>query len=195
MPINNSDILIEEKKFMETKDWIVNQLENTKERVNEYEAKILLLKKSSRSAYDQDLILTEQIFDFANKSLTKYDEAQYNPYFARIDFRERRRDVESFYIGKHGLNDHNNNEEIVIDWRAPVANLYYSGTFGEAFYTSPMGVIDGELTLKRKFLIKNGTLEKIYDEGVNEIILKTSEEGDELIDEFLKINLEKSKMK
>jgi DNA helicase-2/ATP-dependent DNA helicase PcrA len=192
MPINNSDILIEEKKFIETKDWIIDQLENTKEKVNEYEARILLLKKSSRGAYDQDLILTEQIFDFANKSLTKYDEAQHNPYFARIDFRERRRDVESFYIGKHGLNDHNKNEEIVIDWRAPVANLYYSGTFGEAFYTSPMGVIDGELTLKRKFLIKNGTLEKIYDEGVNEIILKTSEEGDELIDEFLKVNLEQN---
>ena len=67
MLMNNSDILIEEKKFIETKDWIINQLENTKEKVNEYEAKILLLKKSSRGAYDQDLILTEQIFDFANK--------------------------------------------------------------------------------------------------------------------------------
>lgn len=192
MPINVRDTVIEEKKFLETKDWIINQLENTKEKINEYEDKILLLKKSSRGTYDQDLILAEQIFDFANKSLTKYDEAQHNPYFARIDFRERRRDVESFYIGKHGLNDHNNNEEIVIDWRAPIANLYYSGTFGEAFYTSPMGVIDGELTLKRKFLIKNGTLEKIYDEGVNELILKTSEEGDELIDQFLKVNLEQN---
>jgi len=192
MPINVRDTVIEEKKFLETKDWIINQLENTKEKINEYEDKILLLKKSSRGTYDQDLILAEQIFDFANRSLTKYDEAQHNPYFARIDFRERRRDVESFYIGKHGLNDHNNNEEIVIDWRAPIANLYYSGTFGEAFYTSPMGVIDGELTLKRKFLIKNGTLEKIYDEGVNELILKTSEEGDELIDQFLKVNLEQN---
>lgn len=192
MPINVRDTVIEEKKFLETKGWIINQLENTKEKINEYEDKILLLKKSSRGTYDQDLILAEQIFDFANKSLTKYDEAQHNPYFARIDFRERRRDVESFYIGKHGLNDHNNNEEIVIDWRAPIANLYYSGTFGEAFYTSPMGVIDGELTLKRKFLIKNGTLEKIYDEGVNELILKTSEEGDELIDQFLKVNLEQN---
>lgn len=192
MSINVRDTVIEEKKFLETKGWIINQLENTKERINEYEDKILLLKKSSRGTYDQDLILAEQIFDFTNKSLTKYEEAQYNPYFARIDFRERRRDVESFYIGKHGLNDHNNNEEIVIDWRAPIANLYYSGTFGEAFYTSPMGVIDGELTLKRKFLIKNGTLEKIYDEGVNELILKTSEEGDELIDQFLKVNLEQN---
>ena len=36
-------------------------------------------------------------------------------------------------------------EEKVIDWRAPLADLYYSGTQGEAYYKAPIGVIEGEL--------------------------------------------------
>ena len=48
-------------------------------------------------------------------------------------------------------------EEIVVDWRAPVADLYYSGTGGDAYYKAPMGVVEGELNLKRKFLFKENS--------------------------------------
>ncbi|EQB86540.1 hypothetical protein M918_13685 [Clostridium sp. BL8] len=157
--------------------------------------KISTLKKSSGGTYSDDLILAQQIFDFINKNLHKYEEAKEQPYFARIDFREKRREKESFYIGKFGLNDEENNEEVVIDWRAPIANLYYSGTFGQSYYASPMGIIEGDLSLKRKFLVKDGGLEEIFDEGINELIVKTSAEGNELIDEFLKLNLEQSMSK
>ena len=125
----------------------------------------------------------------------KYNESKDNPYFARIDFKEKIRDVESFYIGKFGLIDEVKNEEVVIDWRAPLANLYYSGTFGPASYTAPMGEIQGELLLKRKFQVKDGKIVNIFDEGVNELIIPTSEDGEELVDEFLKINLEENMSK
>ena len=54
-----------------------------------------------------------------------------------------------------------------------------------------------KLKLKRKFLYdSNNDIEKYFDEGINEIILKSvenSEEGENsLIDEFLKANLEES---
>ena len=110
----------------------------------------------------------------------------------RIDFREYKRDFESFYIGKFGLGDLENGDEKVIDWRAPIADLYYGGTFGEAYYRAPMGLINGELKLKRKFLIKNEGITDAFDEGVNEIILKSGIDGTALMDEFLKINLEES---
>ncbi|MEG1795072.1 MAG: RNA polymerase recycling motor HelD [Clostridium sp.] len=192
MSIEQSDTIKEHTKFSETKDWIKKELNKTESKVLDYEKKVADFKKASGGTYNQDLILTEKIFDFASKSLHKYEEAKNQPYFARIDFRERRRALDSFYIGKFGLNDEEKNEEVVIDWRAPIANLYYGGTFGQAYYTSPIGIIEGELALKRKFLIKDGTLVDIFDEGVNELIVKTSAEGNELVDEFLKVTLEEN---
>ncbi len=195
MTINRKETLKEEMKFSSTKEWIEKQLLNTEKKCEEYEKKVATLKKSSRGTFSTELILAQNIQDFANKDLHKYNESKDNPYFARIDFKEKIRDVESFYIGKFGLIDEVKNEEVVIDWRAPLANLYYSGTFGAASYTAPMGEIQGELLLKRKFQVKDGKIVNIFDEGVNELIVPVSEDGEELVDEFLKINLEENMSK
>lgn len=195
MTINREETLKEEMKFSSTKEWIEKQLLNTEKKCEEYEKKVATLKKSSRGTFSTELILAQNIQDFANKDLHKYSESKDNPYFARIDFKEKIRDVESFYIGKFGLIDEVKNEEVVIDWRAPLANLYYSGTFGAASYTAPMGEIQGELLLKRKFQVKDGKIVNIFDEGVNELIVPVSEDGEELVDEFLKINLEENMSK
>jgi len=195
MTINREETLKEEMKFSSTKEWIEEQLLNTEKKCEEYEKKVATLKKSSRGTFSTELILAQNIQDFANKDLHKYNESKDNPYFARIDFKEKIRDVESFYIGKFGLIDEVNNEEVVIDWRAPLANLYYSGTFGAASYTAPMGEIQGDLLLKRKFQVKDGKIVNIFDEGVNELIVPVSEDGEELVDEFLKINLEENMSK
>lgn len=195
MTINREETLKEEMKFSSTKEWIEEQLLNTEKKCEEYEKKVATLKKSSRGTFSTELILAQNIQDFANKDLHKYNESKDNPYFARIDFKEKIRDVESFYIGKFGLIDEVKNEEVVIDWRAPLANLYYSGTFGAASYTAPMGEIQGELLLKRKFQVKDGKIVNIFDEGVNELIVPVSEDGEELVDEFLKINLEENMSK
>lgn len=195
MTINREETLKEEMKFSSTKEWIEKQLLNTEKKCEEYETKVATLKKSSRGTFSTELILAQNIQDFANKDLHKYNESKDNPYFARIDFKEKIRDVESFYIGKFGLIDEVKNEEVVIDWRAPLANLYYSGTFGAASYTAPMGEIQGDLLLKRKFQVKDGKIVNIFDEGVNELIVPVSEDGEELVDEFLKINLEENMSK
>ncbi len=195
MTINREETLKEEMKFSSTKEWIEKQLLNTEKKCEEYETKVATLKKSSRGTFSTELILAQNIQDFANKDLHKYNESKDNPYFARIDFKEKIRDVESFYIGKFGLIDEVKNEEVVIDWRAPLANLYYSGTFGVASYTAPMGEIQGDLLLKRKFQVKDGKIVNIFDEGVNELIVPVSEDGEELVDEFLKINLEENMSK
>lgn len=195
MTINREETLKEEMKFSSTKEWIEEQLLNTEKKCEEYEKKVATLKKSSRGTFSTELILAQNIQDFANKDLHKYSESKDNPYFARINFKEKIREVESFYIGKFGLIDEVNNEEVVIDWRAPLANLYYSGTFGAASYTAPMGEIQGELLLKRKFQVKDGKIVNIFDEGINELIVPVSEDGEELVDEFLKINLEENMSK
>ena len=75
-----------------------------------------------------------------------------------------------------------------------MADLYYSGTGGNAYYRAPMGVIEGELELKRKFLFEDKNIKQIFDEEINKILINGLE-GEELVDEFLKINLEESRGK
>ena len=48
-----------------------------------------------------------------------------SPYFARIDFRENGEELESFYIGLSTVEDEENFEFLVFDWRSPVATMFY----------------------------------------------------------------------
>lgn len=192
MGINAKDADYERSKFKDTKAWVSAEKAKTIEKCKAYEEKTATLKKSVGGSYSIDLILAENTEALGKKNLKKLTESEDNPYFARIDFKEKIRSVESFYIGKFGLIDEENMEEIVIDWRAPIANLYYSGTFGPASYKAPIGEVQGELLLKRKFQVKDGEIINIFDEGIDEIIVPSSEDGEELIDEFLKLNLEEN---
>jgi len=90
--------------------------------------------------------------------------AKGKPYFARIDFRETEASkIENLYIGKMSLARDEDQEIIIIDWRAPIANLYYEARLGSSSYLCPGGTIEGELLLKRQFSINNGKLEEIFD--------------------------------
>ena len=195
LAIGTREMNYEKSKLEDIKSWIREQIEIRNDKYKEIEQKVSSLKKGARGTYNEELqlALTRQEFEF--KSLSKFKETEKSPYFARIDFKEKRRECEKLYIGKFGLGDENTFDEKVIDWRSPIADLYYSGTQGKAFYEAPEGIIEGELLLKRKFLIKEGELKDAFDESINEIIIKSgisSEEGNGLIDEFLKINLEES---
>lgn len=90
--------------------------------------------------------------------------ARNKPYFARVDFKESGTDkTENLYIGKMSLARDEDQEIIIVDWRAPIANLYYEGRLGASSYICPDGTIDGDLLLKRQFAINNGKLEEIFD--------------------------------
>lgn len=183
----------EREKLKETRKWILKETKVKKSDEEKLRNKISDLKKAAKGKYDIELETSKKLYEIVSKNLNHFEDGYKEPYFARIDFREYKREKESLYIGKFGLGDSETGDEIVIDWRSPIADLYYSGTQGEAYYKAPIGVINGELSLKRKFLYKDGEIEKIFDEGINEIILKSSlGEETELVDEFLKINLEQS---
>lgn len=195
MSVDKETTKMEERKFQDTKRWIKDELCKTRDKYSRWETRVADLKKAAKGSYSTDLILAENSFSMVKKNIHKYEESSDNPYFARIDFKEPLKEPDVFYIGKFGITDEDNMEEIVIDWRAPVANLYYSGTFGEASYRAPIGEINGDLLLKRKFQVKDGEIVNIFDEGVNELIVPASEDGNELVDEFLKVNLEENMSK
>ncbi len=96
--------------------------------------------------------------------LRKLKDAVNKPYFARIDFKEEnKQNNEKIYIGKLSLMREDDQELIIVDWRAPVANLYYEERLGHCSYLCPDGRIGGDLSLKRQFSINEGKLNDIFD--------------------------------
>ena len=184
-------ILNEERDvLLQKKNIIKQELKEKKQKFEEVGEKIKTLNKQVKS-FSEEKQANERIFSYLSQDIEKYEESLIEPYFGRVDFRENMGFTESIYIGKKGISNSKDGEEIVVDWRAPVADLYYSGTGGDAYYKAPQGIVEGKLELKRKFLYKNSDIEKVFDEGINNIIIN-EEEGQNLVDEFLKINLEES---
>jgi len=90
-----------------------------------------------------------------------------NPYFGRVDFREEGdKEAEEIYIGVGSLMDQNDEDFLIYDWRAPISSLYYDYSPGPAEYETPEGVIEGEMELKRQFIIRDGHLKGLFDTGV-----------------------------
>ena len=118
-------------------------------------------------AFDPDkLPIREILFVKAVQTEKNMVLARRKPYFTRINFTERGKGERVYYIGKYGVMDSSLLESVVIDWRAPLANLYYSGQLGHVEYTAPDGAVSGELTLKRQFDILDGEILSIFDTDI-----------------------------
>ncbi|MGE8203152.1 RNA polymerase recycling motor HelD [Heyndrickxia sp. NPDC080065] len=95
------------------------------------------------------------------KRLKKFKE---KPYFARINFlQENVEKEEILYLGKVSLFDKETQQPIIVDWRSPIANLYYDGRLGDVSYESEGDTYYGNLSLKRQFIIEEGELREIRD--------------------------------
>jgi DNA helicase II / ATP-dependent DNA helicase PcrA len=117
----------------------------------------------NREQYNEIMINTV-LQQNLNQKLKDLIKSEKKPYFARVDFKENdSTKKQNLYIGKTSVLDNENNEPIVIDWRAPISNLYYEGRLGSAAYTCPEGVINGLIDLKRQYTIENRELSEIYD--------------------------------
>ncbi|AVD36255.1 HelD family protein [Clostridioides difficile] len=103
---------------------------------------------------------------FMVKVRDKIDKIKDSPYFARIDFRLKDMDDESkYYIGRFAFDYED--ELIILDWRSPIASMFYDYEIGKAGYDAPIGWVDGEITRKRQFKIKNGKLEYALESSIN----------------------------
>ena len=111
--------------------------------------------------HEQELLLKYHTIESQQKRLQTLTVMEDNPYFARIDFKEET-DAETLYLGIASLRDLSE-ETIVIDWRAPIANLYYEGEIGPAFYETDTEKINVELLLKRQFKILDGKIISMVD--------------------------------
>ena len=127
-------------------------------------------------------IINENI-DIANSNIDKVNALERNklrPYFGRVDFVSPDDEVKA-YIGLTGIDDEN--DYYVIDWRAPIAELFYEAGKGDATINLPDGKVKGTVTLKRQYDINNGTLidafdvdADIFDEYLQKVLAKVNSE-------------------
>ena len=111
-----------------------------------------------------ELILNSSIQEDLKRKIKSTKMSLDKPYFARIDFTPNdTKTKDRYYIGKMSLYKEDTDEFLIIDWRAPVATLYYEERLGSASYECVEGIIDGEITLKRQYFIEKGILNDIMD--------------------------------
>lgn len=177
---NHIDYSNEKKHLEKTVDWINKRNDSLKNYEEDLRKEITDIKKTITHLMDERLIAKQYLYNTTTKDIQKLEYAKDNPYFGRIDFKENKReDVEIIYIGKHGLSDNEKEMPIVVDWRAPIANIYYSGHTKDVSYYSPAGKIEGELYVKRRYEINKEKLVEIYDEKSSEDIIEDSLKGKE----------------
>ncbi|NGM83274.1 UvrD-helicase domain-containing protein [Paenibacillus sp. 7124] len=137
------------------------------------------LGETSTSLRQQAQVLSERERHHlqSSKALKKYKKLVVSPYFGRIDFTEAPDgETERIYLGIGSLME-DNGTFLIYDWRAPISSLYYDGAPGPAAFETPAGTVSGDMSLKRQFVIDNGTIEVMFDTGVTI--------GDELLQQVL----------
>lgn len=126
-----------------------------------------LAKISEMNHYLSEVNTKSDIFQKSNANIVLYNRMLSSPYFGRIDFTEDGfYDTEKIYIGMHNLLDESTNDIIIYDWRSPVASMFYEGELGKCEYKSPMGMVSGNISLKRQYKIKNSKLAYFFDSSV-----------------------------
>lgn len=163
----------------ETVSWLKNETIKLKLQDNQLNEEIASLRKEVSSALDERLVLKLQMQGMLEEDIDKFKKVEDKPYFGRVNFREDyKEEVETIYIGKFGLYDAEQGEMLVLDWRAPMSNIYYSGFDEEVSYHTPIGNVQGKVSLKRRYVIEQGELLEIYDEKSLQDTLKDSIQQD-----------------
>lgn len=129
-----------------------------------------------------ELSNTITMYENMRQALQKNLRALKKAYFGRIDIKEPGREEETFYIGKGGVMK-DGITIVVIDWRAPIANVYYENGLGMCSYVAPeKKEITIELQKKRTYEVEEDRLIEYYD---SEVVA-----NDELLTKYLAKNKE-----
>ncbi len=110
--------------------------------------------------------------------LKKLRKAYDNPYFGKIDL-DIDGEKEEIYVGLIQIME--NFENVVTDWRSPIASLFYNSRLGNTSYKAPMGMISCNLEQRKQIKIKNGKIKRILgsdlyinDDELQEVLSKSS---------------------
>lgn len=90
-----------------------------------------------------------------------------SPYFARVTLQfDPSEEPESYYIGRAALTEENGVDQMIVDWRSPIAETYYNQDNGRTFYMVNDRRIDVDLLLRRQFDLNRDRLNAYFDTSV-----------------------------
>jgi len=150
-------------RLQETKSYIatvVGESETNEDmfRENVKDAYLRLNSLDSSEGYIA-LLTNVKFLEMTRGNIRRLQQIRNKPYFCRIDVRPEGSDaIQPLYIGKASLFRPDTQEAVIVDWRSPIANVYYEGRLGEVTYETAVGPATGELFLKRQYTIEQGNL-------------------------------------
>ncbi len=169
----------EERHLRECRSIIRNNIlmyeEQVEKRREETKALFDEVQSGNVELYDQ-MLTSRSLEEHSRNQLAKNQAAFERPFFGRIDYKNLdERLYESIYIGKNGVQK-DQTHVVVVDWRAPIATVYYENELGKGSYSIPDGrEYQIDLLLKRTYDIESGILQGFYDSDVaanDELLVK-----------------------
>lgn len=165
----------EKIQLRQTKQHIKNEVENS-------ESNIKLTDDFTQLALNE----------MRRKELIQLQKSHSRPYFAKIHFQEEGQSLhEKAYIGRFGLYDKATFEPVVIDWRSPIANLYYDHSFDDLKISIQKGKeLTFHVDLKRQFEIDDGDITNFFDMtsvvNTNQLLIsRLQEKGDQKLKDIV----------
>ena len=148
--------------------------------------------------FDHERYVKEQAYSNIDRKLSEFTKLKETPYFGKVNFTDEGSE-EQIYVGRYGLTPEESYEAAIVDWRAPVAALFYKGLTGETSYKSPNGEVPVEITERRQLIVKKGMLEGYFDSDVDvkdEILqmILSSNSGEKLKDIVMSIQREQDEI-
>ena len=98
------------------------------------------------------------------------------PYFAKVSLQFKpNTNPKDIYIGNAGISD-DSYHRLIVDWRSPVAEVYYNQSNGPTSYEANGRTIKCDLKLRRQFDLSENTLNAYFDTTVaiqDELLLRS----------------------
>ncbi|MDU5261060.1 MAG: AAA family ATPase [Clostridium celatum] len=116
--------------------------------------------------FDHERYVKEEMYRTIDRKLAEFTKLKESPYFGKVNFEDDGY-AEQIYVGRYGLTPEGSFDAAIVDWRAPVASLFYKGTLGETSYKSPDGEVPVDILARRQIMVKKGRLEGFFDSDVD----------------------------
>ena len=113
-------------------------------------------KLIKRPLIGPDVRSADVVASHARGALEKIKSARNNPFFGRLDYSEDgSENVRTVYIGRHLVNIEDVPNGLVINYNAPIAELYYNPS---GFYEAPRGKQSASVYLSRTLTVEEAQL-------------------------------------
>ena len=156
-----AELLDLQKQAQEEKNTVADDLQYDFVGIEESQETLIEFETMSRAV--EELNISSRT---VSMGLQRVNRLLPRPYFARITVQfPEETEEESFYIGSSSVSNQQHEPEI-IDWRSPIAEVYYNQALGETSYRVDDRSIAVNLRLRRQFDLERDVLKAYFDTTV-----------------------------